>query len=73
LSAGGIPTSTLVTGTSYAAALVSGELLLLVQARPQMSLAERESALRATAGERQKPPLATALGLKTTAATGQQP
>ena len=61
LSAGGLPLTTVGTGTSYAAALVSGELALLSQALPEMPASEREALLRATpAGEK---PLLRALGL----------
>lgn len=62
LAAGGMPITTVATGTSYAAALVSGELALLMQARPDMSVAEREALLRAVPGEA-RPPLLRALGL----------
>ncbi|MFT3954424.1 MAG: S8 family serine peptidase [Piscinibacter sp.] len=62
LSAGGIAATTLGTGTSYAAALVSGELALLLQARPDLTIAERETLLRVAPGDRQ-PPLTRALGL----------
>ena len=62
LSAGGIPVTTMGTGTSYAAALVSGELALLTQARPDMPIAERETLLRSVAGDN-RPPLLRALGL----------
>jgi serine protease AprX len=61
LSAGGLPLTTLGTGTSYAAAVVSGELALLLQARPDMPVAERETLLRAAPGETR--PLLRALGL----------
>jgi len=62
LAAGSMPITTLATGTSYAAALVSGELALLLQARPDMPMAEREALLRAVPGET-RPPLLRALGL----------
>jgi subtilisin family serine protease len=61
LSAGGLPVTTAGTGTSYAAALVSGELALLMQARPELPLSERETLLRAAPGEAR--PLLRALGL----------
>lgn len=61
LSAGGLPLTTLGTGTSYAAAVASGELALLLQARPDMPVAEREALLRAGPGETK--PLLRALGL----------
>jgi serine protease AprX len=67
LSAGGLPLTTAGTGTSYAAALVSGELALLTQARPELAPAAREALLRAAPGE--KAPLLRALGLP----TGGQP
>jgi subtilisin family serine protease len=60
LSAGGIATTTMGTGTSFAAALVAGELALLVQARPEMPVADRETLLRSAAGDA-RPPLARAL------------
>lgn len=63
LSAGGVPVTTAGTGTSYAAALVSGELALLTQARPALPLAEREALLRAAPGDAQAP-LLRALGLQ---------
>lgn len=62
LAAGGLPITTVATGTSYAAALVSGELALLMQSRPDMPVAEREALLRAVPGEA-RPPLLRALGL----------
>lgn len=61
LSAGRVPTSTVVSGTSYAAALAAGELALLVQAKPQAPLAEREAALRSL--DPAVPPLVRALAL----------
>ncbi len=61
LSAGGIATTTLGTGTSFSAALVAGQLALLVQARPEMTVADREALLRQAPGDAQ-PPLARALG-----------
>lgn len=61
LSAAGMPITTVGTGTSYAAALLSGELALLVQARPELAMAEREALLRAVPGENK--PLLRALGL----------
>lgn len=61
LSPGGIPVTTLGTGTSYAAAVASGELALLLQARPELRPAEREALLRAAPGEGK--PLLRALGL----------
>lgn len=72
LSAGGIATTTAGTGTSYAAALVSGELALLVQARPNLSVAEREALLRDVAGDA-RPTLVRALGLGARAARERQP
>lgn len=62
LSAGGIATTTAGTGTSFAAAIVSGELALLVQARPELSLSDREALLH-PAGADAPPPLMRALGL----------
>lgn len=61
LSAGGLPMTTAGTGTSYAAAIVSGELALLMQARPALSPTAREALLRPVAGE--TTPLLRALGL----------
>ncbi|WP_341888625.1 S8 family serine peptidase [Variovorax sp. YR752] len=61
LSAGGLPLTTAGTGTSYAAALISGELALLIQARPELAPAAREALLRAAPGE--TAPLLRALGL----------
>lgn len=61
LSAGGLPLTTVGTGTSYAAALVSGQLALLMQARPELSPAAREALLRPVAGD--GAPLLRALGL----------
>lgn len=66
LSAAGIATTTLGTGTSFAAAVASGELALLLQARPELQPAEREALLRAAPGEPR--PLLRALGV---AARGQ--
>ena len=65
LSAGGVPVTTSGTGTSFAAAVVSGELALLAQARPSMPMGEREALLRAVPGETAKSPLLRALGLST--------
>jgi serine protease AprX len=62
LSAASIATTTVGTGTSYAAALVAGELALLTQARPALTVAERESLLRGAPGDR-RPALPRALGL----------
>lgn len=72
LSAGGIATTTAATGTSYAAALVSGELALLVQAQPTLPVFEREALLRNVAGDA-RPPLARALGLAAATARERQP
>lgn len=55
LSAGPIAATTAVSGTSYAAALVAGELALLAQARPQARPEERESWLRAVPGDKRAP------------------
>ena len=62
LSAGTIATTMRGTGTSYAAAVVAGELALLAQARPALSVGERESLLR-TVPTDPRPPLLRALGL----------
>ncbi len=61
LSVAGVPVTTLGTGTSYAAALVGGQLALLWQARPTLSTADREALLRTSPGEAR--PLLKALGL----------
>ena len=61
LSAGGLPLTTAGTGTSYAAAVVSGQLALLMQARPELTPAAREALLRPLNGE--PAPLLRALGL----------
>ena len=61
-AAGPIAATTMASGTSFAAALVAGELALLTQARPSASAAERESWLRTVPGDA-RPPLARALGL----------
>jgi serine protease AprX len=68
ISVAGVPVTTLGTGTSYAAAIASGELALLWQARPELSAADREVLLRPTPGEAR--PLLKALGL---APRGAQP
>jgi subtilisin family serine protease len=62
LSAGGIPVTTLASGTSFAAALVTGQLALLAQARPQLGVQERENLLRASPTD-DRPALLRALGL----------
>lgn len=62
LSAGGVPVTTVGTGTSFAAAVASGELALLSQARPELAPAEREALLRKVEGDA-RPPLLRALGL----------
>lgn len=62
LSAGRMAATTAGTGTSYAAALAAGELALLMQARPELSVADRETLLRA-APDDTRPPLVRALGL----------
>jgi subtilisin family serine protease len=62
LSIPGISTTATGTGTSYAAALVAGELALLVQARPTLGIPEREALLRSPAGDT-RPPLLRALGI----------
>jgi serine protease AprX len=62
LSAAGIATTTMGTGTSYAAALVAGELALLTQARPAMPIADREALLRRVSAD-PRPVLARALDL----------
>lgn len=62
LSAGVMQSYTIGTGTSFAAALVAGELALLVQAHPSMSMAERESILRTSPGDN-RPALPRALGI----------
>jgi len=61
LSPAGVPVATMGTGTSYAAAVASGELALLLQARPELKPAEREALLRAEPGESR--PLLRALGV----------
>ena len=61
LSPAGVPVTTMGTGTSYAAAVASGELALLLQARPDLLPAEREALLRAAPGEAK--PLLRALGV----------
>lgn len=61
LSAGGLPLTTAGTGTSYAAAVVAGQLALLMQARPELAPAAREALLRRVPGE--PAPLLRALGL----------
>ncbi|TXH46004.1 MAG: hypothetical protein E6Q93_30270 [Burkholderiaceae bacterium] len=61
LSPGGVPVTTMGTGTSYAAAVASGELALLLQARPELQPTEREALLRALPGETK--PLLRALGV----------
>lgn len=61
-AAGPIAATTVASGTSYAAAVVAGELALLVQAKPSAKAEERESALRAVPGDSQ-PALTRALGL----------
>lgn len=61
LSPAGVPVTTLGTGTSYAAAVASGELALLLQARPDLQPAEREALLRPLPGETK--PLLRALGV----------
>jgi subtilisin family serine protease len=72
LAAGGAPVTTAGTGTSFAAALVAGELALLVQARPILPWAEREALLRSVPGDASLP-LLRALGLSTAAARERQP
>jgi subtilisin family serine protease len=67
LSAGVIGAYTLGTGSSYAAALVAGELALLVQARPGANLLERESQLRSVPAD-SRPALLRALGLSASVA-----
>lgn len=62
----GLASTTLGTGTSFAAAVAAGELAVLVQARPRMGVAERE-ALLAGDGPSNLPTLARALGLPTAA------
>ncbi len=61
-SAGNLPVTTRGTGTSFAAAVVAGELALLMQARPDMPVVQREQLLRAADGDA-RPPLLRALGL----------
>lgn len=61
LSPAGVPVTTMGTGTSYAAAVASGELALLLQARPDLQPAEREALLRPAPGEAK--PLLRALGV----------
>ncbi len=61
-SAGALAVTTRGTGTSFAAAVVAGELALLAQAHPDMPLAQREALLRGAEGDA-RPPLARALGL----------
>lgn len=57
----GIPITAAVSGTSYAAAVVAGELALLAQAQPKMAPTEREALLQGTSEGR--PVLLRALGL----------
>lgn len=57
----GIPVTAAVSGTSYAAAVVAGELALLAQAKPKMAPLEREALLQGSAEGR--PVLLRALGL----------
>jgi len=66
LSAGVMLAYTMGTGSSYAAALVAGELALLSQARPTSSVTEREAMLHPAAGDA-RPPLLRALGLSAAA------
>jgi len=61
LSAGVMDAYTMGTGSSYAAALVAGELALLVQARPALAASDREDLLRAVPGD-SRPTLLRALG-----------
>lgn len=61
LSPAGVAVTTMGTGTSYAAAVASGELALLLQARPALKPSEREALLRAEPGETK--PLLRALGV----------
>jgi subtilisin family serine protease len=72
LSVGGVAATTMSTGTSYAAAVVSGELALLSQARPSMQVTEREAMLRSMPGDSQ-PPLLRALGLVSKTERERQP
>lgn len=62
LSAGALASYAVGTGSSYAAALVAGELALLLQARPAQGMLEREALLRPVAGDT-RPALLRALGL----------
>lgn len=72
LSVGGVAATTMSTGTSYAAAVVSGELALLTQARPALQVTEREAMLRSMPGDSQ-PPLLRALGLVSKTERERQP
>lgn len=67
----GVATTTAVSGTSYAAALVVGELALLAQARPKMTATERETLLQPTAEPR--PALLRALGVTEDGSREKQP
>jgi subtilisin family serine protease len=72
LSVAGRATQTLGTGTSFAAAVVAGELALLAQAHPALSPAEREALLRPVANDA-RPPLLRALALAAPAPAGTAP
>lgn len=61
LSAANVAVTTAGTGTSYAAAVASGELALLLQARPELAPAEREALLRPVEGDA-RPPLLRVFG-----------
>ena len=61
-SAGALAVTTRGTGTSFAAAVVAGELALLAQAHPGMPLAQRRRCCAGAEGDA-RPPLARALGL----------
>lgn len=71
LSIPGVATTTAGTGTSFAAALVAGELALLTQARPALAAAEREALLQP--GTAAGLPLLRALGLPAEGRTSGQP
>lgn len=71
LSVGKVPVTTLGTGTSYAAAVVAGQLALLMQARPALLPGDREALLRSAPGD-DRPALLRALDL-TAPARERQP
>jgi subtilisin family serine protease len=70
ISFGALPITTYGTGTSFAAAVVAGELALLLQAKPKLTTAERETLLAAAPGDK-RPTLNRALDLPATAEKAQ--